>query len=52
VGKIIGAVTSKPGLFLIGMAVGVIVDRKTGLVSKTLAATVGRIPGVGALVVG
>jgi hypothetical protein len=51
-GRVVAAIKSPLGMFVVGMAAGVILDRKTGLVSKVLGATVGRIPGVGALVVG
>jgi hypothetical protein len=51
-GKIFAAIKSPLGMFVVGMAVGVIVDRKTGFISKALAATVGRIPTVGPMVLG
>lgn len=51
-GGIIRAIKSPVGLLVTGALVGVIVDRKTGVISKVLAATVGKIPTVGQMVLG
>jgi hypothetical protein len=51
-GGIIRAIKSPVGLLVTGAVVGVIVDRRTGLITKVLGMTIGKIPTVGPLVLG
>jgi hypothetical protein len=51
-GGIIRLIKSPAGLLITGAVLGVIVDRRTGLITKGLTMTIGKIPTVGPLVLG
>lgn len=51
-GKVVAFFKSPMGACLAGVVLGNILDRKTGLVTKGIDATLGKVPGLGKLVVG